>query len=279
MRVWALTWPRPLSACETVVTETPAALATSWMPTRFIAPPAFAPQRSARRSERIRWLERRSSGAARPRQRRKAPSPVGNDAFRPSGLGLLERDRGARALELRLGLLGRVLVRALEHRLRGAVDQRLGLTEAERRERADLLDDLDLLVADGLEDDVEGVLLLLLLGGGTGATGCRSGARDGDRRRGGDVERLLELLDEVGQLDERQVLERVEQLVSAELGHGGVPFVRVGWSHPPASSGRGLLRCAAGLRCAPHEAGRHAACFSRRASTVRTAFDSGALNA
>src|SRR3954451_12385298 len=227
MRVWALTWPRPLSACETVVTETPAALATSWMPTRFIAPPAFAPQRSARRSERIRWLERRSSGAARPRQRRKAPSPVGNDAFRASGLGLLEGDRGARALELRLGLLGRVLVRALEHRLRGAVDQRLGLAEAERRERADLLDDLDLLVADGLEDDVEGVLLLLLLGGGAAATGCRSGARDGDRGRGGDVERLLELLDEVGQLDERQVLERVEQLVSAELGHGGVPFVRV----------------------------------------------------
>ena len=71
----------------------------------------------------------------------------------------------------RLGLLGVFLRHLLEHRLRGAVDEVLGLLEAEAREGAHLLDDLDLLVAGRGEDDVE--LVLLLLGGGavTGAAG------------------------------------------------------------------------------------------------------------
>ena len=43
----------------------------------------------------------------------------------------------------------------------GAVDEVLGLLEAQAGERADLLDDLDLLVAGGGEDDVELALLLL----------------------------------------------------------------------------------------------------------------------
>ena len=42
---------------------------------------------------------------------------------------------------------------------------------------------------------------------------------------GGDLEGLLELLHEVGQLEEGHLLERVEQLVGGELRHGGVlPF-------------------------------------------------------
>src|SRR5690606_8718378 len=49
----------------------------------------------------------------------------------------------------------------------------------------------------------------------TGSAGC--GDRDGGG--GGDLEGLLELLDELGQLDERELLERCDQLVGAELSH------------------------------------------------------------
>src|SRR5690606_23448849 len=128
---------------------------------------------------------------------------------------LLEDDGRAGLLELSLGLVGGLLVRALEHGAGSAVDERLRLAQAEAREGTDLLDDLDLLVAGGLEDDVERVLLL---GGGlatTGATGSGGGRGDGDGGGGGDLEGLLELLHELGQLDERKLLERLEQLVGA----------------------------------------------------------------
>jgi hypothetical protein len=77
------------------------------------------------------------------------------------------------------------LLTPLEHRLRGAVHEVLGLLEAEGRERAHLLDDLDLLVADRVEDDVELVLLLLgrCLGGGTAAAGGDAGRRPRPGRR------------------------------------------------------------------------------------------------
>src|SRR3954453_9435954 len=78
----------------------------------------------------------------------------------------LDGDGGAGALEGGLGLLGGVLGDLLQDRLRCAVDQVLGLLEAERGQAAHLLDDLDLLVAGALEDDVE----LILLGSGLLAT-------------------------------------------------------------------------------------------------------------
>ncbi|AMM21807.1 hypothetical protein AX769_18695 [Frondihabitans sp. PAMC 28766] len=91
---------------------------------------------------------------------------------------LLEGDRRAGGLESSLGLLGGLLVGALENGRGGAVDDGLGLAETEARERADLFDDLDLLVTGGLEDDVERVLLLDLFdrGGGAGGTGGGDGA-------------------------------------------------------------------------------------------------------
>src|SRR5918998_499514 len=97
-------------------------------------------------------------------------------ASRSPGTGSLDGDGGAGALESGLGLLGGVLVDLLQDRLRRAVDQVLGLLEAERGQAAHLLDDLDLLVTGSLEDDVE---LVLLLGGSrtgvaTAATGGRS---------------------------------------------------------------------------------------------------------
>ena len=104
---------------------------------------------------------------------------------------LLDGDGGAGALEGSPSLVSGVLGDLLQDRLRRAVDQVLGLLEAERGQAAHLLDDLDLLVTGGLEDDVELVLLDGLLGGAaTAATGGRGG-RDGDRGSSGDLEGLL----------------------------------------------------------------------------------------
>src|ERR1700754_5011073 len=114
---------------------------------------------------------------------------------------LLDGDRCARGLELALGVLGGVLVDLLEQRLGCAIDQILGLLEAQARDDlADDLDDADLLLAGGLEDDVE---LRLLLGGLGGRTRSGGSGRDCDRSGGGDLEGLLELLDELRELEQR----------------------------------------------------------------------------
>src|SRR5690606_16343625 len=88
---------------------------------------------------------------------------------------------------------------------------------------ADLLDDLDLLVARGGEDDVE--LVLLLGGSGTGLGTGTAGGRGGDGHGGGglDVELLLKGLHELGKLDEGHLAELLKQLFLAELRHGGGP--------------------------------------------------------
>src|SRR6266851_8061491 len=133
--------------------------------------------------------------------------PGSRRASPPSAaLRLLDGDGGACALEGRPRLVRALLVDLLEHRLGRAVDQVLRLLEAEAGQAAHLLDDLNLLLARGLEDDVELVLLLGLLG--LGAPGA-AGGRGGHRYRGGRfyVERLLELLHERGQLEQRHLLE------------------------------------------------------------------------
>src|SRR4051812_45879857 len=99
-----------------------------------------------------------SPGVLPVRQRRGGDAPVGAPPPRDV-LVLLEGDRRAGALEGRLRLLGGVLRGLLQNRLRRTVDEVLGLLQAEARDRAHLLDDLDLLVAGRLEDDVELVLL------------------------------------------------------------------------------------------------------------------------
>src|SRR3954470_22274288 len=73
---------------------------------------------------------------------------------------LLDLDARAALLELALELVGLVAVDALLDGLRGLVDERLGLLEAEAGRGADDLDHLDLLVAGAREDDVERRLLL-----------------------------------------------------------------------------------------------------------------------
>src|SRR5690606_34676269 len=132
---------------------------------------------------------------------------------------LLDGDRRAGLLQGLLGLVRGLLVDLLQQRLRRAVHQVLGLLEAEARQRADLLDDLDLLVACGLQDDVELILRGGLLGRGGGTARTRGGGHGRDRRGGLDVEDLLELLHELRELEKGHLLERVEQLVGAELRH------------------------------------------------------------
>src|SRR5690606_4243603 len=97
----------------------------------------------------------------------------------------------------------------------------------------------------GLEDDVE--LVLLLLGGsGVAATrGTRGGDRDGSS--GGHVEDLLELLDELGELDEGELLESLDELVVAELRHDDVPSCS-GSDVPGAYGRRGLRQVLQVLR-------------------------------
>src|SRR5699024_8756883 len=132
----------------------------------------------------------------------------------------LERDGGTGLLELGLGGLGGLLVDLLQESLGSRLDEVLGLLEAQSRDDlADDLDHADLLVAGRLEHDVE----LVLLGGAGVAAGSRgAGGRDGDRSGCGDLEGLLEQLHELGELEKGHLLEGIEELVVAELRHGGV---------------------------------------------------------
>ena len=162
------------------------------------------------RSQTCRWAQPPFSGV-RPTDGA-APVSAGQRTAR-------DRCRGAEGCG---GLVSGLLVDLLEDGLGGALHEVLGLLEAEAGQRADLLDDLDLLVTGVLEDDVELVLLLDDLGSTTG--GSATGRSHGDRGGRGDPEGLLELLDELRQLDQRHLLERVEQILRAQLRHDGVPL-------------------------------------------------------
>src|SRR5262245_31588028 len=95
------------------------------------------------------------------RTKQRAGTHMGTGPFSPFWTSSLEADARARALELLLGGLGGLLGDLLQNGLGRALDELLGLLQAEAGD--DLthdLDDLDLLVARGLEDHVELVLLL-----------------------------------------------------------------------------------------------------------------------
>src|SRR5690606_29322360 len=193
---------------------------------------------------------------------------AGAQGIRERTMRLLEGNRSASGLEDLLGLLCSFLVRALENSLGSAVDDSLGLAEAERGELADSLDDLDLLVASSLEDDVEGVLLFLSLSGAR--TGCTS---SGDGGSSGDLELLLECLDEVVELDEGQVSELLEQLLSGELSHDVSP---IRWGLWEENAGRlralcGLQLCAKsvdGCGSLGHRRLHHARCLRKQNLTA-----------
>src|SRR5471030_1772115 len=163
----------------------------------------------------------------------RSPGPTRSER----GLGSLQGDGGAGALQGSLRLLRSVLGNLLQDRFRGGVDEVLGLLQTEAREGAHLLDDLDLLLAGRLEDDVELVLLLDL-------GGCRrpaAGSRNSNRGRSGDTEGVLEQRHELRELDECHFLERLDESFSAELCHGGSPFLVVR-THAVSGVGGGSKR-------------------------------------
>src|SRR5215831_13718040 len=125
---------------------------------------------------------------------------------------LLDVDLAAGRLDLRLDLGRLVLGDALLDRLGRALDEILGLLEAEAGDGAHLLDDLDLLVARRHQNDVELGLLLDRRGGGAG--GHR---RHRDRCGGRDAPLVFQQLGELGGLHHREGRELVDDRV--EISH------------------------------------------------------------
>src|SRR5439155_26054174 len=104
----------------------------------------------------------------------------------------------------------------------------------------------DLLVTGPLEDDVElGLLLGLLLGRAAPAPATGRGHPHRHRSGGLDPELLLDPLGQVCCLDDRQLLDGVEDVIDGELRH--VPFLpdrqACAGASPPASGWLGAGSC------------------------------------
>src|SRR5687767_4280213 len=122
-------------------------------------------------------------------------------------------------LELGLDLGGFVLRHAGLHDVRGTVDQILCFLETQASDLANHLDDLDLLGTRFLEGDVElGLLFHWSSGCAARPTAGRCAAADW-RRRNRNVELRLEGFDQLGELEDRHVADRIENLV---LAHGRI---------------------------------------------------------
>src|SRR5690606_40937147 len=126
--------------------------------------PGVRSRRTGSRSRSVRppdgvdgWRRRgeADAGEACAPARERASPPARRAGRRRAHARLLDVDLAAGRLDLLLDLRGLVLRHAFLDRLRRALDEVLGLLEAEARDRADLLDHLDLLVAGAEEDDVE----------------------------------------------------------------------------------------------------------------------------
>src|SRR6201999_4083942 len=121
---------------------------------------------------------------------------------------LLELDLRAGFFELLLEVVGIRLRDAFLEILGRALDEVLRLFEAEARDLADDLDDVDLVRAGFLERDRE---LGLLFRRGSRSCSSRGRARDGNRS-GLDAPLVFEGLDQLSDLDDREVREEVDDL-------------------------------------------------------------------
>src|ERR1700722_2390617 len=204
-------------------------------------------------------------------------------------LGLLDLDRGPGRLESGLGLVGVVLVDLLEDRSRGirrALDQVLGFLQPQAGQRPDFLDHLDLLVAGAGQDDVELRLLLLDASSGVAAGGgCRRG--NGNRCRGRHAEALLKILQQLAQLDHRELGDPIEDLVLCQgpCHLNGLPFFpsvlsgRSWGGYSEASASAGPSASAAGSASAAEPASTGAAAASTAGSVSTAGSASGAAAA
>src|SRR4051812_32904865 len=204
--------------------------------------------------------------ARRNRERR----PVGRrwncGSRAPERGALLDLDGGAGLLELALELVGLVALDALLDGLRRLVDERLGFLEAQAGRRADDLDDLDLLVAGARQDDIDGRRLLLLCGA-VGTAGAGGGSSGGHCLRG-DAELLLEGLDALGELGDRNALELLNPILRAgchQLSPSSFEVCSacsgagIGWfGISSAAAGSGASAGAEGVSSAPTASGADA---------------------
>src|SRR6187431_2954999 len=127
---------------------------------------------------------------------------------------LLDLDLGARCFELLLDVLGLFLADVLFDRLGSAFDQVLGFLETQSGDLADGLDDVDLVGTTVGENDGE----LRLLFDSSSNSAAASGSSHGDRSRA-DAPLRLELFDELGDLDHREVGEEVDDLITSNFSH------------------------------------------------------------
>src|SRR5688572_25817103 len=119
-------------------------------------------------------------------------------------------DGGFRAcfLELLLDRLGLVLLDAFLDGARRTFDEVLRFLQTKTGDRADDLDDGDLVLAERVHHDVE--LGLLLDGRCSGGGTARGG--DGDGRGGGNAPLLFERFHELDDLEDRLLAQRFDQL-------------------------------------------------------------------
>src|SRR5579862_8184719 len=142
-----------------------------------------------------------------------------NRGFRLSKHSLLKLNLRADFFEGRLDLGGLVLVDAFLDRLGRAFDQVLGLFQAKARKGTDFLDDLDLLVAYGGENDRELGLFL-----GRGCRGSRGAGSNRNRSGSRDAPLLFEQLGEFRGLENCKAGEVVDDFL--QISHELCPSVR-----------------------------------------------------
>ena len=127
--------------------------------------------------------------------------------------GLLDFDGAAGANDLGSDFVGFSLRDAFLDRLRSGFHQRLGFGQAERGDRADFLDDGDLVAAVAGQDDVEFGLFFDSFG--SSATASRGS--NGNSSSGGNAPCFFEGLGKVSRLEDGQLRKFFNKL--GDIGH------------------------------------------------------------
>src|SRR5690606_96417 len=121
-------------------------------------------------------------------------------------------DLGAGCFQLLLDVLGLGLGSAFLDGLRCRLDKRLGFAQAQAGDGTDFLDDVDLVLTEGGEDNVEFSLFF-----GSGSRSTTTGGSNGDRSGSRDAPLLFQHLRKLGSLEDGQCRQVVYDL--GEISH------------------------------------------------------------